>query len=67
MSKSKSIKDQTRCNRGTCKGLMQDRGYGKDRYQTCCICGHLRYVHPIDQKQFTEAQELCKMRDAAEL
>lgn len=60
-------KPTNRCNRGTCKGLMQERGFGKDRYYVCCICGHLRYAHPNDQRQYEEAEELCKMRNAVDL
>lgn len=45
-----------RCNRGSCKGPMDTKGYGRDIYYSCVICGHLIYVNPASQAQLEQGR-----------
>ena len=44
---------------------MYEKGYGRDKYFSCIICGHLVWVNPVTQQHFEEVQNQCKMRIAA--
>ena len=55
-----------RCNRGTCKGPMDLKGYGRDKYWSCVICGHLIYENKASQLQLEQGRELWKNISAVE-
>lgn len=55
-----------RCNRGTCKGPMDLKGYGRDKYWPCVICGHLIYENKASQLQLEQGRELWKNISAVE-
>ena len=51
-----------KCNRGTCKGHMQAKGYGEGAYYSCIICGNLVWKYNVKRET---GEDLCKMRSAA--
>lgn len=46
-----------RCKRNNCNGPMQLRGYGKDRYYSCILCGNMIYVNPASQAQIENGRK----------
>lgn len=55
-----------RCRRNNCGGPMQIRGYGRDRYYSCPICGELVYVNPVSQAQLEQGRKRWLSLNVAE-
>ena len=54
------------CNRKNCKTPMQLKGFGRDKYYTCVVCGHLVYQNPSTELLYQERRKQCKNIPAAE-
>ena len=55
-----------RCKRNKCNGPMYLKGYDRDKYHSCILCGNIVYVNKESQAQL-ERRVQCKNLDAAEL
>lgn len=55
-----------RCKRNNCNGLMTEKGYGKDRYHSCILCGNMIYVNPASQAQIEQGRKRWLSISAAE-
>lgn len=46
-----------RCERNRCNGPMALKGYGRDRYYSCVLCGNLIYQNPSIQEEAERRRE----------